>query len=286
MLLLDQPWMRSCVVANMRPNQAELLRAYHSIPTIPMPPRRAATRAPAVKVEDVDSDVPTRRKRVATIVDSDDENEVAVPSEADSDDSDHKPVKKPTKKNPKAPPKRASAKGASTSTKARAAAKALAGEDEDEEDEPVKITIADITPKKPAPKGRGKAKATKSVKEPPPETNSRAPSVFDSELDEPLDTTPMPNRTPRPTQKRADPVALDEEENIVLETLETPSRRPPIILSPMKPEPEESKGPKPRLVIHKIVLVNFKSYAGRGEIGPFHKVRHFPISLFNFLDAY
>ena len=28
----------------------------------------------------------------------------------------------------------------------------------------------------------------------------------------------------------------------------------------------------PNLVIHKMVLVNFKSYAGRQEIGPFHKV--------------
>jgi structural maintenance of chromosome 4 len=34
---------------------------------------------------------------------------------------------------------------------------------------------------------------------------------------------------------------------------------------------EEPKGPKSRLVIHKMVLVNFKSYAGRQEIGPFHK---------------
>ncbi|KAJ9119746.1 hypothetical protein QFC22_003456 [Naganishia vaughanmartiniae] len=30
--------------------------------------------------------------------------------------------------------------------------------------------------------------------------------------------------------------------------------------------------PKKRLVIHKLVLVDFKSYAGRQEIGPFHKV--------------
>ena len=31
-------------------------------------------------------------------------------------------------------------------------------------------------------------------------------------------------------------------------------------------------GPKKRLVIHKLALVDFKSYAGRQEIGPFHKV--------------
>ncbi|THV05398.1 RecF/RecN/SMC protein [Dendrothele bispora CBS 962.96] len=35
--------------------------------------------------------------------------------------------------------------------------------------------------------------------------------------------------------------------------------------------PEEPQGPKARLVIHKLALVNFKSYAGRQEIGPFHR---------------
>jgi structural maintenance of chromosome 4 len=37
------------------------------------------------------------------------------------------------------------------------------------------------------------------------------------------------------------------------------------------PMPEMPSRPKPRLTIHKLVLVNFKSYAGRQEIGPFHK---------------
>ncbi|KAG8917065.1 hypothetical protein FRC02_003385, partial [Tulasnella sp. 418] len=37
------------------------------------------------------------------------------------------------------------------------------------------------------------------------------------------------------------------------------------------PQLEEPKGPQARLVIHQMALVNFKSYAGRQEIGPFHK---------------
>ena len=37
----------------------------------------------------------------------------------------------------------------------------------------------------------------------------------------------------------------------------------------------EDNGAKPRLAIKKMVLENFKSYAGRVEIGPFHKV--FPL---------
>ncbi|PSR72085.1 hypothetical protein PHLCEN_2v12066, partial [Hermanssonia centrifuga] len=52
------------------------------------------------------------------------------------------------------------------------------------------------------------------------------------------------------------------------------------VVVPMTPQPkahiqativEEPQGPKARLVIHKMALVNFKSYAGRQEIGPFHK---------------
>lgn len=37
------------------------------------------------------------------------------------------------------------------------------------------------------------------------------------------------------------------------------------------PMPAAPARPTPRLTIHKLVLVNFKSYAGRQEIGPFHK---------------
>jgi structural maintenance of chromosome 4 len=38
------------------------------------------------------------------------------------------------------------------------------------------------------------------------------------------------------------------------------------------PQLEPPNGPIARLVIHKLVLVDFKSYAGRQVIGPFHKV--------------
>lgn len=36
------------------------------------------------------------------------------------------------------------------------------------------------------------------------------------------------------------------------------------------PVPEEPSGPKARIVITHLVLINFKSYAGRQEVGPFH----------------
>ncbi|KAF8274355.1 RecF/RecN/SMC [Lactarius quietus] len=75
--------------------------------------------------------------------------------------------------------------------------------------------------------------------------------------------------TPVPSPKKLPPTSslVHEEEKSLLDDLP---------ISPAKarhapPPLEEPKGPHPRLVIHKLVLVNFKSYAGRQEIGPFHK---------------
>ncbi|OJA20715.1 hypothetical protein AZE42_08198 [Rhizopogon vesiculosus] len=80
-----------------------------------------------------------------------------------------------------------------------------------------------------------------------------------------------PRRVPRHSQqsqatpKRLAPPEEEEEEMSLLE----PRVKPMSVVQP--PPPEESSGPKPRLVIHKMVLIDFKSYAGRQEIGPFHK---------------
>ncbi len=41
----------------------------------------------------------------------------------------------------------------------------------------------------------------------------------------------------------------------------------------------ENTGPKARIVITYLILTNFKSYAGRQEIGPFHKVGCFSVPL-------
>ena len=55
-------------------------------------------------------------------------------------------------------------------------------------------------------------------------------------------------------------------------------RRPVAARAPSRPRTMVSApndaGPKKRLVIKKMVLENFKSYAGAQHVGPFHKVRH------------
>lgn len=67
--------------------------------------------------------------------------------------------------------------------------------------------------------------------------------------------------------------AEEEEERSLLDP-SVPLSAPPLSMAPQPRAVvvEEPQGPKSRLVIHKMALVNFKSYAGRQEIGPFHKV--------------
>jgi structural maintenance of chromosome 4 len=83
--------------------------------------------------------------------------------------------------------------------------------------------------------------------------------------------------TPVPSPKKLPSITppVHEEEKSLLDDLPTsPSkakRGPPPL--------DEPQGPRPRLVIHKLALVNFKSYAGRQEIGPFHKVGRFRVAL-------
>lgn len=70
----------------------------------------------------------------------------------------------------------------------------------------------------------------------------------------------------------------DEEQEKSLLELTPPPQKPFAVPTPPIPEVEELKGPKSRLVIHK-VLINFKSYVGKHVIGIFHKVRNNGFSL-------
>jgi len=72
--------------------------------------------------------------------------------------------------------------------------------------------------------------------------------------------------TPPPPVDDESAAAEDEQSLLEPQSVNVP-------LSQVQPPLAEPEGPKSRLVIHKMALVNFKSYAGRQEIGPFHKVR-------------
>ena len=111
-----------------------------------------------------------------------------------------------------------------------------------------------------------KALTPESAEEDPVADTSKA--VSDISNREPVLSAEGP--TPVPSPKKLPPTSslVHEEEKSLLDDLPVSpakARHAPLAL-------EEPKGPCARLVIHKLVLVNFKSYAGRQEIGPFHKV--------------
>jgi structural maintenance of chromosome 4 len=119
--------------------------------------------------------------------------------------------------------------------------------------------------KRPRLKGR-KAKSSTARK-----TSSKAvrpvlPDGSDDELEPPPPAQPKPASSESAATQ--EPVPNNEEEQEEEKSL----FEPPVSSSLSQCIPEEPSVPKARLVIHKMALVNFKSYAGRQEIGPFHKV--------------
>ncbi|XP_006453917.1 hypothetical protein AGABI2DRAFT_181926 [Agaricus bisporus var. bisporus H97] len=112
-----------------------------------------------------------------------------------------------------------------------------------------------------------RSKARVSIEEPEPSKDD------DSESDDDIEVIPLrKSQKPPPSTQPELPQAPEEEEEE--RSLFDPA---PVPVTAPAPEtssqtiPEQPSGPRSRLVIHKIVLVNFKSYAGRQEIGPFHK---------------
>jgi hypothetical protein len=96
----------------------------------------------------------------------------------------------------------------------------------------------------------------------------------------------------RPPTKKKRLIHPDEEEN---EEYESSSQTPSsfekldrkVSFAPSKEKPpsqdidDDSKKKQSRLVMKKMVLNNFKSYAGRQVIGPFHKVNTDILHAFN-----
>ncbi|KAF8661434.1 hypothetical protein AX16_001352 [Volvariella volvacea WC 439] len=153
-------------------------------------------------------------------------------------------------------------------------AKAKVQEDSDESmDSPASEEEDEVVP---PPKGRrDKVPAKKAVKAEKPK------SLYEDDSDDSSDVDSQPERgkakakpkskakPPPKTPSRPSRPQPQEEEEEERSLFEAPPPPPPV------PQPvqivEEPKGPTSRLVIHKMALVNFKSYAGRQEIGPFHK---------------
>ncbi|KDQ62973.1 hypothetical protein JAAARDRAFT_362087 [Jaapia argillacea MUCL 33604] len=125
-------------------------------------------------------------------------------------------------------------------------------------------------PAKPASKGRKIVEVVLDPITPSAKALYRRAPGTDEEVK--LDVAEQEQDEVHPAHGEVEPPQLsepEEEEHSLLD--------PPVKDIPQRHEvpaakvEEEPKGPKSRLVIHKMVLINFKSYAGRQEIGPFHK---------------
>ncbi|KAH8094744.1 RecF/RecN/SMC [Cristinia sonorae] len=119
-------------------------------------------------------------------------------------------------------------------------------------------------------------------------SRSRKPAnhapVEGEEVDEPEPELPPSRQPPKAVtplgeaeeEEEADDVAALVNDDAMQEETPVEEEKPLLDAIPNLPQSqpvaeEGPQGPKARLVIHKMALVNFKSYAGRQEIGPFHK---------------
>lgn len=123
------------------------------------------------------------------------------------------------------------------------------------------------------PRGSGKqsknprSKKRVSIQEPTKEEESESEDDIEVIPLRKSQKAPSTNNEPKEPSPVEEEEGEEEEERSLFEPVPMPA--PESLPQPM---PEQPSGPQARLVIHKIVLVNFKSYAGRQEIGPFHKV--------------
>ena len=100
-------------------------------------------------------------------------------------------------------------------------------------------------------------------------------------------TLPTPSLSPEPPHRESNPLAditkaavnrsslsPGQKDVAKISTLPTTLERPMDIVIKSRslaiPAAEEPSGPKSRMVISRLVMNNFKSYAGRQEVGPFH----------------
>lgn len=151
-------------------------------------------------------------------------------------------------------------------------------DDDDEDEENEQVTPTRKKSKSPPPSAKTLNKPAKrqvQIKHKVPESEQDSDAESDhsqASFKEAPESTPP--REPEPEPEPREPLSEKQDNvpqtpsNAVLQQLATP--KSVSIAAPVTPA-GAGPGPQKRLVIHKMVLHNFKSYAGTQEIGPFHK---------------
>lgn len=240
------------------------------------------------------SDTPVRqsRRQAATrrkvVVESSDEDEDIPVKQEEDDEEDFTPAPQTAKRSPRksaapASRRKVSNPAAAVPRTVGRARKAASAENIDPSEifEPEQSMAAEpVSPSKRASSPR-KAKATPALK--------RVRASVAAELAPALPPTPQASKSPEPSQVPASPLAditetLNERPRSSdshssggtikpIRAMDTILERPMDIVLKSRANAmpvQEDTGPKARIVITYLILTNFKSYAGRQEVGPFH----------------
>ncbi|KAH8819586.1 RecF/RecN/SMC N terminal domain-containing protein [Xylogone sp. PMI_703] len=220
----------------------------------------------------------TRRK---LIVESSDEEEIPHAKTEEEEDDFTTPPKRSPRKVPQSRRKAANDAPETSRTATRSVARGKKVIP-DENIEPANLfdpetsiqPAIELLPKKASPQKRKTTPARASRISPAPSTDSPLsapqPSVtqepFESHIAPLTDITASHNERPRSAEFQTPPIDSMKPSDTTPEkpldiVLKSRSMVAPIV---------ESSGPKPRIVITYLILTNFKSYAGRQEVGPFH----------------
>ena len=214
------------------------------------------------------------------VVDESDEEEITVgtaPAQADHDEMDFTPA---PQRSPRRQTRRKTADVPGTPRTAARTRRARTGDTI----EPSEIFDPEesVAPEAMSPTKKASPRKRKSTV---PAKKGRA-SV--SVMDPPQLLTPHPSVTPEPSQLHGTPLgditnitvneqlmpAEEKKEFTKIKPLDTVLEKPMDIVVRTRalgvPHTQEPVGLKSRTVIKYLVLINFKSYAGRQEVGPFH----------------
>ena len=221
---------------------------------------------------------PSRRaasRRKLIIEESDDESMGGM-GEGEDDEEEFTPAPQPS---PRRQTRRKTAEVPSTPRTAARTRRARTGESVEPPE------IFDPEPSiKPEPVSPTKKASPRKRKSAAPTKRTRSSVAVDAHPPLP---TPKPSTSPEPSQLHGPPFAditnsLNEQAptpknqkgTVAVKALDTILEKPMDIVVRSRalaaPQQPENAGPKPRTVIQYLVLKNFKSYAGRQEVGPFH----------------
>lgn len=225
----------------------------------------------------------TRGRRVAAIVESEDEDDVVANTTArkikEESEDEFDPEAESRSSRRQTQSRRKSA--APATPRASRARKSVVPdssilettETPHAEESSTTILAPESPTKKPSPRKRKSVAPRKTSAEPTPDTQASFPTPAPSEEPSELHDTPLADITSQSVNEPPTPGDETLTQVKPIRPLDTVLEKPMdiVLKSRQMPVPVvEETGPKARIVITYLILNNFKSYAGRQEVGPFH----------------